>query len=262
MRDLGGGGSRPRATAPGYGSSQNKQRQGINDYRRTAAYQNEARRQMQALTAALGSRVGGAAYTPSGGYGGRYGGGGGGGYRRGGGGGYNPRAAEEARKKKQRQMVEELYKKQLAQVNKWQREVLKALPGYRDEALKQIAQVYAQNKAQTEAFRKQIISQANRANQGLDAQYQALLADLAGQGAAASGLQGALAQYMGDVRAAQGAGTDFNSRLAQVMATANADYRNMANAVHQAARAQARTQAQQTRNQLDVNKTQALIGLV
>lgn len=199
-----------------------------------------------------------------GGYGGSGGGGGYGGYGGygGGGGGYRDFAAEEeARKAKQRALVEQLYKQSIGQLNRGRGEARRALPRFQRAALRDLARIYGQNKAQTGAFGKQIRGIGANVLAALAAEGAGLQGDLTAQGADGGSLARALASYQNDARATQGAGDAFNLRLAQVMANANADQRALAGTINQSAQGQLSTGYQEALAALQAQRVQSLMGL-
>lgn len=194
--------------------------------------------------------------------GGRGGGGGGRGYGGGGGGGWRDFAAEEeARKAKQRALVEQLYKQGLGQLNTSRGEAQRALPGFQKSALAELARIYAQNQGATKGFGTQIKGIGANVLAGLGQESSGLLRDLQAQGADSTGLGAALAQYQGDARATQGAGDQFNLRLAQVMANQNADQRALTGTINQSAQGQLSTGYQAALAQMQAERVQALMGL-
>lgn len=217
----------------------------------------QLRRQTGTYDPVLASQ--GLTYGGAGGRGGR--GGGGRGYGGGGGGWRDFAAEEEARKAKQRALVEQLYKQGLGQLNTGRGEAQRALPGFQKSALAELARIYAQNQGATKGFGTQIKGIGANVLAGLGQESSGLLRDLQAQGADSTGLGAALAQYQGDARATQGAGDQFNLRLAQVMANQNADQRALTGTINQSAQGQLSTGYQAALAQMQAERVQALMGL-
>lgn len=175
----------------------------------------------------------------SGGGGGRSGGGGGGGY---GGGGGGPSAYDKFLIEEEKRKQRELEQRKAALTKQLQGARAQSLPllrQYHSQFGNQLNQVFGQNRALNQGYSNQLSRIAQQLQQQLGGQQQSLQQDLMGQGANSPDIQALLA-----AATQANAGTNFlnqnaqqyNTRLAQAMAMAEADARAMGGATLQSAR--------------------------
>lgn len=215
------------------------------------AAQAKAQQQAMAMLAGPGGPLG-----PSGG-----GGGGGGGGRRGGGGYGGYAAAQAAERARQRQLVEDVYNQGLGQATTARDEASAALPGYLNEAMSRLAQIYQAQQAQAGVLGGQIVSARQGAENTLAQALAGLQGDLRGQGTDVAALQGAGEMYRAGAAQRGAAGQNFNDRLSQIAALLYGDQQSAATSINQGAQANMQNNYQQALAALQAQRAQQLMQL-
>lgn len=191
------------------------------------------------------------------------GGGGGGGHGRGFDFGAAARAAEEKRKAAMRAAIQQQYGGAINNLTNLNRETTHGLGVEYNAALSRFNPIYAQNRALTGDYSRQLNALAQHASQGVLDQGGALARDIRGQGGAygLGALQGRISGDVHDILGANSAANQYNTRLAQVMGVNQADNRALLNAILQGAQSTRQNTYAQQLNQLRGDQAMKLAEL-
>lgn len=169
-------------------------------------------------------------------FGNRWGSGGGGG-----GGGYDPYAAQRAAEERQRAAMRAQYQAAIGQLGGQNNASYRALGDYYNQARGRANPIFAQNRALTGDYNKQLQALTRNASQGVLSQGDMLARDLQGQGAGLGDLRGVIGSDVTDILGAGAASQGFNNRLGQVMGRSEADNSAMLSAILQGAQSTRQT---------------------
>lgn len=161
--------------------------------------------------------------------------GGGGGRSRGGGGGggYDPYAAQRAEEARRRAELERRKAELTTGLQGARQQAIPLLNKYGAEYGASINKTFAENRGLNAGYNNQLQAIANQMNQGMQGQQQMLQRDLMGQGANSevAGMNAAAQQGMAGTNFLSQLGQQYNTRLAQAMAAAQADAGAMGSAI-------------------------------
>lgn len=160
----------------------------------------------------------------------------------GGGGGYDPyaaqRAADERRRAAMRAAIEQQYGGAIGSLQDVNHQTMMGLGGFYNDAVARQGPIWQQNQALQSQYGRQLADVAQNASRGVLDQGDMLQRDLQAQGAGVGGLQGRISGDVRDILGARSAGDQYNTRLAQVMALAQAGGSDLLSAILQGAQSQ------------------------
>jgi hypothetical protein len=138
---------------------------------------------------------------------------------------------------------------------------INAVNRYAGDYNKAIGTAFDQNRQQSQVYQAQLAQMGNQISAGLSDLANPIVNDLQAQGADIAGLQGRLGEAQTAAGALSGAQGTLNTRLAQVMDAARADFTGLGASTQQAARSMAENEYTSARNQVMAQYADALLKL-